>query len=228
MEKPSAGRTEARWLEVHDAALLLEAARLHRPKKPHQAHPHLYALIGTFLLTGGRQKEVLGLTAEDLSFDRGTVTFRPNEFRRLKTKTSHRTVPLFPQLREILQEHVFGAGRLSGLLFPSPVGTGMANDVRKGLDAVGERAGFAAGEIRTKVFRHTYCAAALQLLDRGAPVSSWTVAKWMGHGGQSLVDRVYGHLGDVRHRSEVLEYRVEQHEELLKGRMNMLGVCRER
>ena len=72
-----------------------------------------------------------------------------------------------------------------------------------------------AGEIRTKRFRHTYCAAALQLLDRGAPVSPWTVAKWMGHGGRSLVDRIYGHLGDLRHRSEVVEFRVEQDSEAL-------------
>jgi hypothetical protein len=28
----------------------------------------------------------------------------------------------------------------------------------------------------------------------------------MGHGGQRLVDRIYGHLGEVRHRAEALEY----------------------
>ena len=33
------------------------------------------------------------------------------------------------------------------------------------------------------------------------------------------MNRVYGHLGDVRHRSEVLEYRVEQHEEALGDRL---------
>jgi hypothetical protein len=27
-----------------------------------------------------------------------------------------------------------------------------------------------------------------------------------------MVTKVYGHLGEVRHRSEVVEYRVEQHE----------------
>ena len=94
----------------------------------------------------------------------------------------------------------------------------MITDLRRTLDAVGERAGFEAGEIRSKSFRHTFCAAALQLLDRGAPVSPWTVAKWMGHGGRSLVDRIYGHLGDVRHRAEVVEYRVEQHREALAAR----------
>lgn len=208
MEKPSARRVEADWFEVSDAALILEAARVHRPErgKEHQSITDLHAIVATFLLTGGRKSEVLGLAVDDVSFDRGTITFRPNEYRRLKTSTSHRSVPMWPQLREVLQEHVFGSGRVSGLLFPSPAGTGRITDLRKSLDAVGERCGFAEGEIRTKGFRHTYCAARLQTLDRGAPVSPWTVAKEMGHGGRSLVDRVYGHLGDVRHRSEVVEY----------------------
>jgi hypothetical protein len=52
-----------------------------------------YPLIAAFLLTGGRQKEVLGLRLQDVSTDRNTVTFRPNEFHeggRLKTRTSTR------------------------------------------------------------------------------------------------------------------------------------------
>jgi len=85
----------------------------------------------------------------------------------------------------------------------------MIRDVRKMLDAVGKRAGFERGSIRTKLFRHTYCAARLQTLDRGAPVSEYTVAREMGHGGTGLVHRVYGHLGQVRHRAEAVEYRVE-------------------
>ena len=32
----------------------------------------------------------------------------------------------------------------------------------------------------------------------------------MGHGGDALVKRVYGHLGQVRHRSDVVEYRANQ------------------
>ena len=222
LEKPTASREEAKWLEVPDAALFLEAARLHSPDLVQRAFPHPYPLIATFLLTGGRMQEVLGLDVEDISFDRGTVTFRPNAHRRLKTSTSHRSVPMWPQLREALQEYVFGAGKVSGLLFPSPMGTGMLQDLRKLLNAIGERASFAKGEITSKMFRHTYCAARLQTLDRGAPVSPWTVAKEMGHGGRSLIDRVYGHLGDVRHRSKVVEYRVEQHKGALGERLTAL------
>jgi hypothetical protein len=42
-------------------------------------------------------------------------------------------------------------------------------------------------------------------------VSTYTVAREMGHGGEAMVRRVYGHLGQVRQRSEAVEYRVEQH-----------------
>ena len=78
------------------------------------------------------------------------------------------------------------------------------------------------GEIRSKMFRHTYCAARLQTLDNGAPVSVYTVAKELGHGGDALVKRVYGHLGEVRHRADVVEYRVKQHKARLGARLRLL------
>jgi integrase len=77
----------------------------------------------------------------------------------------------------------------------------MLTDFRKVLDMVAVRAGWKPGEIRSKMFRHTYCAARLQTLDQGAPVSLFTVAKELGRGGEAMV-RVYGHLGQVRHRAE--------------------------
>lgn len=88
MEKPQAARLEAAWLEIPDAALILEAARLHRPKRPDLAIPAhmLSAIVGTFLLTSGRKSEVLGLGVDDVSFDRRTVTFRPHPWRRLKNR----------------------------------------------------------------------------------------------------------------------------------------------
>ena len=245
IEKPTAQRQEARWLEVHEAALLLESARTYRPKRDDIALPHLYPLLATFLLTGGRQSEVLGLEVDDVSFDRKTVTFRPNRWRRLKTQSSHRTVPLWPQLEEILRAYVFGGSRpLGALLFPSPraAGEAMLTDIRTALEGprlaesgkgkrpgvrsvasgVAVRAGWKPGEIRTKMFRHTYCATRLQTLDRGYPVSEFTVAREMGHGGTELVRRVYGHLGSFRHRSEFVEYRVEQHADLLDERIRAL------
>lgn len=73
------------------------------------------------------------------------------------------------------------------------------------------------------MFRHTYCATRLQTIDRGAPVSVYTVARELGHGRRALVNQIYGHLGNVRHRSETVEYRIEQHLDLLGDRLQRLG-----
>lgn len=229
LEKPTATRREARWLEAHEAALLLESARTHTPKRDDMAMPFVYPLLATFLLTGGRTSEVLGLEVEDVSFDRKTITFRPNQHRRLKTGTSHRVVPLWPQLEAILRAYLYGGDvpLVSGLIFPS-TRTGapkMLTDVRKMLDAVAERAGWRAGEIRSKMFRHTYTAARLQTTDRGEAVSQFTVSRELGHGGESLVRRCYGHLGTVRHRAEHVEFRVEQHREILSDRLPLLRIA---
>lgn len=212
--RPKGKRKEARWLEVHEAALLLEACRTYRPGRSDVAIGDLHALVATALLTGGRPAEVRGLAIADVSFARKTVTFRPNEHRRLKTDTSKRTVPLAPQLAAILRDYLASSNAPTGtLLFPSlhrRVRGGdeeMLGDIRKALDTVAIAAGWAAGDIRPYAFRHTYCAARLQTLDRGAPVSIYTVARELGHGGAALVEQVYSHLGDVRARGEVVEYR---------------------
>jgi integrase len=99
-------------------------------------------LIATFLLTGGRVREVLGLETEGVSFDRQTVTFRPNAYRRLKTKKSRRTIPLWPQLAEILKPYADQrvVERGGTLLFPAADG-GMLRDIRGLLDRIGARAG---------------------------------------------------------------------------------------
>jgi integrase len=224
MEKPTARKQEACWLEVHHAALLLEAARTVALTRPDLAIPFLYPLLATFLLTGARRAEVLGLEVGDVSFDRRTVTFRVHDHRRLKTEGSGRVVPLWPELEEILRPYVFSLDHPpTRLLFPARhTQERMVGNFDKVLDQLAVRAGWTAGEIRTKMFRHTYCAARLQTLDQGAPVSPYTVGRELGHGGDALVRRVYGHLGQIRHRSEVVEYRVEQHADVLKDRLAAL------
>jgi integrase len=220
-------RREARWLEVPNAALLLQSARTlvalttQRDALP---TPFAHALLATFLLTGARSSEVLGLEVSDVSFDRGTVTIRPNGWRRLKTLTSARVVPLWPQLEAILRPSIFSRPPTT-LLFPSFV-TGreaMLNDWRKTLDRIAVRARWTPGEVRSKAFRHTYCAARLQTLEGGAPVSPFTVSRELGHGSGAMVEEIYAHLGTVRHRSEVVEYRLEQHAGVLADRLAKLG-----
>lgn len=61
--------------------------------------------------------------------------------------------------------------------------------------------------LRTKMLRHTFCAARLQTLDRGEPISPYTVAMEMGHEDTKMVKKVYGHLGKIRIRGSEVEYR---------------------
>jgi integrase len=237
LEKPVGDPEAPRWLEVPEAALYLAAAH-HTPAGPAaNGQPPVsfgYELVATFLLTGGRQDEVLGLEVSDVDLERKTVTFRPNAWRRLKTEKSHRTVPLWPQLERILRPYVAGASA-SRLLFPSPRNGKMLTDVRKLLDRVMAKAGTLyvmdegrrrkaeEGEIRTKAFRHTYITARLQTLDHGQPVSLWTVAREVGHSSTGMIERVYGHLGTVRHRATAVEYRTAQHRKVLRGRLALVA-----
>jgi hypothetical protein len=100
----------------------------------------------------------------------------------------------------------------------------MLTDVRKLLDRLAERAGRARGEIRTRLFRHTYCAARLQTLDAGAPVSIYTVAREFGHQSDEMVRRVCAPLGSTRHRADEVEYRIAQRLQKLGERLRRLGV----
>jgi integrase len=108
------------------------------------------------------------------------------------------------------------------LLFPAEDG-GMRRDIRGLLDRLGERTGWKPGEMRAKMFRYTYCAARLQTLDHGASVGPYTVARELGHGSTAMVEKAYSHLGTLRHRSEVVEYRVEQHVAALGDRLDALN-----
>ncbi len=84
------------------------------------------------------------------------------------------------------------------------------------------RAGWKAGELTPKIFRHTYASARLQTMDHGAPVSIFTVGRELSHGSEALVKRIYGHFGTVRHRGKVVEYRVQLHKRVLKEQLAAL------
>jgi integrase len=217
MSKPQGRARESRWFEAHEVALLIESARTLSRKRSDLAAGCAHELVATAALTGARPGELLALTAEDVSFDRNMILIRGT-----KTAGAFRSVPLHPQLREILRPYICGLPPRTGLLFRSPKTGGRLKDARKLLDAVATRVGFAERAVNLYAFRHSYCAARLQTLDRGAPVSPYTVGRELGHGGDALVRRVYGHLGETRHRADVVEYRVEQHAAKLQDRLAAL------
>ena len=185
------------FFEIDEAALFLDVAR--RLDQHHE-------LIATYLLTGGRRKEVLGLLVSDIDFENKLVRIQPNQHRRLKRVWSERAVPLWPQLEEILRPYVDGLGRSGDeLLFPSQTG-GIIADLRKPLGIIAAEARMERPRL-TK-FRHTYATARLQTTDGGKQISLWTVAKELGHKNVSRVEDTYGHPSHHRQRGEVLEYRI--------------------
>lgn len=53
-------------------------------------------------------------------------------------------------------------------------------------------------------------------------MSPYTVSRELGHGSLQMVEKVYSHLGVVRHRSPAVEYRVEQFAAQLADRLEAL------
>jgi integrase len=107
---------------------------------------------------------------------------------------------------------VFDLMELSRVLFPRFVTSREAMFVnwRRTLDRIAERAGWKCGEIRTGSLGIPTARLGSRQ-DAGAPISSFTVSRELGHGSETMVKDIYSHLGTVRHRSEVVEYRIDQH-----------------
>ena len=197
--KPSAVKKQRRteeFFEIDEAAHFLGAA---------QRLAQYPEVIATYLLTGGRRSEVLGLLVRDIDLENNLVRMRPNAYRGLKRAWSERVVPLWPQLREIIEPLCLDRAAADGeaLLFPGRAGH-MITDLRKPLAAIADEAGVAVPRL-TK-FRHTYATARLQTTDNGKQISLWTVAKELGHKTVARVEDIYGHPNHYRPRGEVVEY----------------------
>ena len=87
-------------------------------------------------------------------------------WRRLKTRTSHRVIPLWPSSRPSSGPGSSAPGSSAGVPCWSPPGPLAARSGRSRTSTSSStgsraRAGLAAGELRSKAFRHTYCAARL-------------------------------------------------------------------
>jgi len=201
MDKPVKEPREAEWLSGPEAALLLEAARLYRPKRAELAVPCAYTIVATLLLTGLRPAEALGLRVEDIDVERKLIKVRRNRHRRLKNETSKRVIPLWPQLESILRAYLDARGNpKTGVLFPSPKAPDLpVRHIKRLIHELAIRIGF-DGRLTPKVFRHTYCSARLMTTEGGAPIPLLSVAKELGHTRTTMVEAIYGHIdfGDVQ------------------------------
>lgn len=149
----------------------------------------------------------------DLDLDAGWVHVRANRWRGLKSRHSRRSVPLWPQLRQILEEYFARRGLVGALLFPSH--RRRAERPYLGLDG-GLAAAVERAEIDKAVtlhtLRHTYTAHRLYTVEGGAPVSVWDVAVELGHRDTGMIESVYGHVLRDRDRrgtrGEAVRYEV--------------------
>jgi integrase len=199
-ERPSPSSEVTPFLEVGEAALILEVARrgAHRGRSRAQN----YVRMAVHLLTGGRGSEVKGLEKADLDFVDHWIWIRPNATRRNvnKVRGTARRVPMWPQLRAILEEYLAGPHVPDGpRLFDG-------TDCRKWMDEIAADVGWEKKRVRLKVFRVTYASARIQTLDNGAPVSDWTVQQEMGHGSMRMLQEVYVRVGSIRQRRNRVEY----------------------
>jgi integrase len=215
LDRPRPQATPTPWLEVPEVTDILRAARDRAPRRQDLAIPFLFELVAVFAYTGIRKSEGLGVTVEDLCLERGVLIIRPNRWRDLKTGESDRVVPLFSELRAILDTYLTGPRAPTGdLLFPSPFGATERplTNLRRSFGPLpmpvrlAEVAGGTPPNLGTRILRHSYCAARLQTLDCGSPISPYTVARELGHRDLSMVLRIYGHLGKIRCRHDEVRF----------------------
>lgn len=118
--RPKRDAVSTIWLEVPEVAAILNYAKEWRSPRSDLAIPYLFEILPMFFFTGCREAEVFGMRLSDVDFERKIIRVAPNEFRRVKTTQSTRTVPLFPELEVILRAYLDGPFAPTGqLLFPA-------------------------------------------------------------------------------------------------------------
>lgn len=205
VQRPRVEPTEATYLEIGEAARVLRTSGAMENDPNSRCYDHLHAVIATFLLTGARRSEVFGLKREDIDLEHGEIAIRPNQWRNLKTEQSRRYVPLWPQLREVLVPYLEERDDDSELLFPNRDGAPLGT-LRWALTTLEDRTPDMDKHLTLKVFRHTYTATRIQTVERGHPVSLFSVARELGHKGVSRIEDTYGHLQNRRTRLEEVRY----------------------
>jgi integrase len=210
------------WLEVHEVAEMLEWIPRHLTFDRSDSFRAFLVVFAVAVFTGGRKSEIFRLEVGDVDFEHDRI--RMGAFTRkgeLHNHSNLRYVPMFPQLREILWDYMHGPRAPKGRwLFPGKDG-GPITDLSRHTKQLPVPERFRDRNdprnlhrdkppkyITWTILRHTYCAARLQSLDNGAPVAKYTVHTELGHGSDNMIDRVYGHLGTARHRTEGVEYRL--------------------
>ena len=176
-------------------------------------------MVATALYTGLRISELLGLTWDDVDFDRGVIhvraqlsrTHRGEPARRVapKTAASVREVPLVAQLARLLAPHELATPFAAGTdwVFATSRGTpyGQRNVARRCLTRAAKLAGLKEDgwpPLRFHDLRHVF--ASHLIVDLGLDVAQ--VSRILGHASPTITLSVYTHLfDDARHAREIRE-----------------------
>ncbi|BCA93814.1 integrase [Legionella antarctica] len=179
--KPKESRGRVRFLSDEERVRLLDECK----KSESQ---YLYIAVVLALSTGGRRMEILGLSWNDVDFNRGIITLH-------ETKNGERRVlPLAGHALELMKQHNTIRYVTSNLVFP---GKNINNpvDLRTPFETVLKRAEIT--DFRWHDLRHS-CASYLAM--NGASLAE--IAEILGHKTLQMVKR-YAHLSDA-HTSKVV------------------------
>ena len=179
--KPKESRGRVRFLSDEERARLLVECK----KSESQ---YLYIAVVLALSTGGRRMEILGLSWNDVDFNRGVITLH-------ETKNGDRRVlPLTGHALELMKQHKKVRHVTSSLVFP---GKNVNNpiDLRTPFETVLKRAEIT--DFRWHDLRHS-CASYLAM--NGASLAE--IAEVLGHKTLQMVKR-YAHLSEA-HTSKVV------------------------
>lgn len=177
-----------------------------------------HAIVSFWLHTACRPGEAFAVRGSDLDLDgpAPSVRFTPSQWSRskdddgapiMKTERSDRTTPLPPDLVRVLKAHLNRrklAGETWELVFPSPMSGRRGERRRHSPRSIWKRVAaeafrathdplWAPGRTQAYDLRHTGISHALQLTDRGAPISPSVVAERVGNS-TTILDAVYRHL----------------------------------
>lgn len=163
------------------------------------------------LATGLRRGELLALKWENYDFENGCVTIKESlcrlrgddgrthlTFTSPKTPSSKRTIPILPEMAQLLEEHkrcqdkqrrAAGADwRENDLVFCTKLGTPIdPANLYRALGGICERAGI--GKISVHALRHAF---ATRALENGIPLK--VVSDMLGHSSIAITADVYSHV----------------------------------
>jgi integrase len=185
--------------------------------------PRYQLVLATALYTGMRLSELLGLTWQDVDFDRQVIhvryqlsrATRENAARRvrLKTQPATRDVPLLPQLAAGLKRHKLASPHTlpADYVFATATGTplGGRNLERRGLGHAADEASLNLPDqprLRVHDLRHTF--ASHLIIDLKLDVAQ--VSRILGHARPSITLDTYTHLFNHASHADDIRQRMAQ------------------